>query len=62
MSALACVGLCTNASGTDPMEILGRQSRELRARRVVEVGVLRHPPSDDHFADVKETENKLSQR
>lgn len=55
MSTLACVGLCTNASGTDPMEILGRQSGELR-------GGLRHPPSDDHFADVKETENKLSQR
>lgn len=30
---LACVGLCTNASGTDPMEILGRQSGELGVGR-----------------------------
>ena len=55
MSALACVGLCTNALGTDPdgdpwQTIWGV------------AGGLRHPPSDDHFADVKETENKLSQR
>lgn len=49
---LACVGLCTNASGTDLMETLSIKSREQ--------GALRHPASDDHFADVKETENKLS--
>ena len=46
---LACVGLCTNASGTDPMETLGRQSGESGWGQ----WGLRHPPSDDHFADVK---------